>query len=199
MAGGGVGAAQKKSLELDAVIVFADEAGFSMVPCLKSTWAPVGKTPVVSHRNRWHRKVSVMGAIAIFPDGSDPQLLTDWHPDRHIKKEEAAAFLQRLVKHFAGRHVIVIWDKLMAHRSALVRQFVAGQPRLQTHHLPSYAPDLNPVEMVWSLSKYHRMANHGIDDLPTLEAQARRYVGEVGASPTLLNACIRHAGLARCA
>ena len=190
-----MGGAFKKSVELDAVIVFADEAGFSMVPCLKRMWAPVGKTPIVKHRNRWHRKVSVIGAMAIFPDGSAPQLLSDWHPDRHVKKEEAAAFLRKLLAHLAGRHVIVIWDKLQAHRSKLVRQVVADHPNLETHHLPSYAPDLNPVEMVWSLSKHHRMANHGIDDLPTLETQARRNVAQIGDNPQLLHACIQHAGL----
>lgn len=178
------------------MIVFVDEAGFSMVPCLKKMWAPVGQTPVVKHRNRWHRKVSVIGAIAIMPDGSSPQLLSDWHPDRHVKQEESLAFLQRLRATFADRPVMVIWDKLSAHRSKLVNDYAKSCQGLTLHTLPSYAPDLNPVEMVWSLSKHHRMANHGIDNLATLDAEARRHVKAVGDDPELLKACIRHAGLA---
>lgn len=177
------------------MIVFVDEAGFSMVPCLKATWAPAGRTPVVRHRNRWHRKVSVIGALAIEPDGSSMQLLSDWHPERHVKKEEVTAFLGKLLTQFPKRRIVLIWDKLQAHRSAMVKQFVAMHPRLKVHFLPSYAPDLNPVEPVWCLSKYHRMANHGIDDLDELCREAKRQVNRVADQQQLLRACVAHAGL----
>lgn len=186
----------KKSIRRNGVIVFVDEAGFSMVPCLKSTWAPVGQTPVVRHRNRWHRKVSVIGAMAIESTSGQAQLLSDWHPDRHVKQEEIVVFLRRLLEQIPDRAVMVIWDKLAAHRSRAVKEFVADHPRLELQYLPSYAPDLNPVELVWSLSKYHRMANHEIDDLTTLECTARDKVAQVGSDPKLLQACIKHAGLA---
>lgn len=174
-----------------------DESGFSMVPCVKKTWAPQAKTPVVRHRNRWHRKVSVIGAIAVEPDGSgDARLLSDWHPDKHVAKDEVVAFLNKLLLQYPDRPITLICDKLQAHRSALVKQFLAGHPRVGMHFLPSYAPDLNPVEMVWDISKYHGMANHGIDDLGELHAQAERQVRRVADEPSLLRACIRHAGLA---
>lgn len=166
-----------------------------MVPCLKATWAPVGQTPVVRHRNRWHRKVSVIGALAVEPDGSSFQLLTDWHPDRHVTQVEVAEFLGKLLAQFPDRPITLTWDKLQAHRGALVKQFVAAHPRLEVHVLPSYAPDLNPVEPVWCLSKYHRMANHGIDDLGELCAEAKRQVRRVGRKQTSLKACVAHAGL----
>jgi hypothetical protein len=186
----------KKSRQRGALIVFVDEAGFSMVPCLKATWAPVGQTPVVRHRNRWHRKVSVIGALAIEPDGSHVELLSDWHADRHVTKDEVAAFLAKLLLQYPDRPITLIWDKLQAHRSALVRQVLMDNPRMTMHFLPSYAPDLNPVEMVWSLSKYHRMANHGIDDLQRLHDEAVRQVQRVADGPPLMHACIKHAGLA---
>jgi transposase len=31
---------------------------------------------------------------------------------------------------------------------------------LWLENLPGYAPDLNPIELVWCMSKYHRLANH---------------------------------------
>jgi transposase len=173
-----------------------DEAGFSMVPCLKKTWAPQARTPVVKHRNRWHRKVSVIGAMAMEPDGSHVELLSDWHPDKHVTKDEVAAYLAKLLLHYPRRPITLIWDKLQAHRSALVKDFLSNHPRMRMYFLPSYAPELNPVEMVWSLSKYHRMANHGIDDLATLHAEAARQVQRVADEPSLLRACIKHAGLA---
>jgi hypothetical protein len=167
-----------------------------MVPCRKATWAPRGQTPLVAHRNRWHRKVSVIGALAMEPaDGSRLQLLTDWHPDRHVTQVEVAAFLDKLLKQSSDRPITLVWDKLQAHRGAMVKQFVADHPQLEVHVLPSYAPDLNPVEPVWCLSKYHRMANHGIDDLGELCAEAKRQVRRVGRRRRLLRSCLANAGL----
>lgn len=176
------------------MIVLVDEAGFSMVPCLKRAWGPVAQTPVVRHRNRWHRKVSVIGALAIEPDAS-MRLLCDWHPDQHVRQPEVIAFLGKLLKQLPRRPITLIWDKLQAHRGKAVRAFVEDHPRLSMHFLPSYAPDLNPVERVWAMSKYHGMANHGIAQLDELCTEARRQVARVANEPRLLRACVEHAGL----
>ncbi|GAU71386.1 transposase [Streptomyces sp. NBRC 110611] len=45
-----------------------------------------------------------------------------------------------------GGPIVVIWDNLNVHRSAASQQWAAGQDRLTIIQLPSYAPDLNPVE-----------------------------------------------------
>ena len=176
-------------------MVFVDEAGFSMVPCLKKPWAPEAKTPVVRHRNRLHRKVSVIGALAIDTSDWSMKLLSDWHPDKHVTKVESTEFLAKLAKQFPRRNITLIWDKLQAHRSAMVREFLDKQSNIQMHFLPSYAPDLNPVEPAWSQSKYHRMANHGIDDLDELHAEAKRQITRVARSKRLLKGFMKHAGL----
>ena len=48
-----------------------------MNPSIKATWAPRGQTPVVVYRNRHHKKVSVLGALALSPLGT-VSVLTDW-------------------------------------------------------------------------------------------------------------------------
>jgi transposase len=171
------------------VIVFADEVGFLMNPCVKGTWAPKGKTPVVQYRNRHHRKVSALGAIALHADGR-LELLTDWYPDRYVRAAEARSFVDRLLAHFPNQKITLVWDKLQAHRSKLVKEAViASGGRLTIEHLPSYAPDLNPVEGLWCLTKYHRMANHGIDNVEELHAEAKRHVDAVGSEERLLKSC----------
>lgn len=77
-----------------------------------------------------------------------------------------------------------------------MRELVAEHPRLDLHYLPPYAPDLNASEMLWCLSKYHRLANHAISDVDQLHAQAQRVIGQVATQPQLLRACFKHAGLA---
>jgi len=176
-------------------LAFIDEAGYSMIPTLKKQWAPRGQTPIVRHRNRWHRKVSVIGALTVGPDRGRCGLSLRWHPDSHVDQAKAVTFLEALVQQH-GPTLDVVWDNLASHRGKAVREFLIAHPGVRLHPLPPYAPDLNPIEGVWSLTKYHRLANHAIDDLDTLHAEALHATADVAAQPHLLHACIQHAGLA---
>lgn len=164
-----------------------------MNPSIKATWAKRGQTPVVVYRNRHHKKVSVLGALVLSPGGV-VSVLTDWYPGSYVRGEEAAAFLRRLVKDVPGP-IELIWDNLQAHKAPQVKAVVEEHARLTLHYLPPYAPDLNPVEPLWSQAKHHRMANHAIGDLETLEAEARRHVSAIAADQDLLKACFASADL----
>lgn len=185
----------RESRKRKSVLVFVDEAGFSMIPTLKKQWAPRGQTPVVRHRNRWFRKVSVIGAIGISADRRQVKLSIQWHPGEHVDQEKVVVFLESLAREYPGA-IDLVWDNLAAHGGKGIRAFQAAHPQVCLHRLPPYAPDLNPVEGVWSLTKYHRMANHEIDDLETLHARAEEAVADVAEQPDLLRACFRHADLA---
>jgi transposase len=167
-----------------------------MNPCLKATWAPVGQTPVVPYRNRHHKKVSALGALALTAASGALELLIDWYPGSYVRGEQAAAFVARLLAHIPAGPIDLVWDNLQAHKSPLVRQIAEAHPRLRLHYLPPYAPDLNPVEPLWCMTKYHRMANHAIDTLEELEATARRHVDAVAAQQHLLQSCFKSARLA---
>ena len=55
---------------------------------------------------------------------------------------------------------MLIWDNLNVHLRAELRAFTGAQPWLEVFQLPSYAPDLNPVEGIWSSLKRGPLANH---------------------------------------
>lgn len=167
-----------------------------MNPSVKKTWAPAGQTPVVVYRNRHHRKVSVLGALAYEPGKNDIQVICDFHPDAYVRAPQAAAFVHRLLAEYPGRRIDLIWDNLNAHRSKLVKELLSDHPNLHLHYLPGYAPDLNPAEMLWCLSKHHRMANHAIDNVEELSREAQRTISQVADSSTLKQSCFAHAGLA---
>jgi transposase len=176
-----------------SVLLWVDEAGYSMIPTLRRQWAPRGKTPVVKHRNRWYRKVDVIGGIALDQaDGLD--LVLHWHPGQHIDQQKVVEYLRALVAQF-GETIDIVWDNLSSHRGKLVRDLLAEHPSVQLHRLPPYAPDLNPMEGVWSLTKYHRMANHDIADLQTLQQRAEEAIADIADQPHLLRSCINHTGL----
>jgi transposase len=82
-----------------------------------------------------------------------------------IRTARVLDFLSHLPRHLPGR-LLVIGDRLPRHRARLVREFMAAQGgRLVTEYLPSYAPELNPVEYLWGYWKHHALRNFRPDDL----------------------------------
>ena len=72
-----------------------------------------------------------------------------------IASQQVVEFLQALERHI-DRPLLLIWDRLPAHRSWLVQEFLrASQGRIEQVWLPAYAPELNPVEYVWAYWKQH--------------------------------------------
>jgi transposase len=174
----------------------ADEVGFMMTPCVKRTWALKANTPEVPYRNRRQKKVSVIGAVALHSAAAAVDLVCDFHPDSYVRGEQAAAFLHRVLAEYPGVQIDLVWDNLSAHKGPIVKEVAASNPRLTLHYLPPYAPDLNASEGVWSLSKYHRMANHTIDTVEALHAEAAKHLDDIGRDPPLLRSCFQGAGLA---
>jgi transposase len=55
--------------------------------------------------------------------------------------------------------IVLVWDGLSAHKSPPIREVIAARSWLRVYQLPAYAPELNPVEKVWSTMK-RGLANH---------------------------------------
>ena len=64
-----------------------------------------------------------------------------------IGELEVIDFLKALVRHI-DRPLLIVWDRLPAHRSRLVREFIElSEGHIATEFLPSYAPELNPAQL----------------------------------------------------
>jgi putative transposase len=74
--------------------------------------------------------------------------------------ETLIEFLEAFHRHFAHDKVTLIWDGLPAHRSKAMMAWLSRQRRwLVVEPLPAYAPDLNPVELLWGNVKGVELAN----------------------------------------
>ena len=58
-----------------------------------------------------------------------------------------------------GGNVVLLLDNPNVHLKTELRAFTSAQPWLRMFQLPSYAPDLNPVEGIWSSLKRGSLAN----------------------------------------
>ena len=46
---------------------------------------------------------------------------------------------------------VLVWDNLPTHVGRAMRQLIAARACLTVLQLPAYAPELNPVEGIWSV------------------------------------------------
>lgn len=163
MGSGGLAEGKKNARRQHAWIVFEDESSVSDRPPIRTTWAPKGRTPVVTHPYRW-KKVSVAGALAYRWDGRRCRLVFQTKPDNY-NSAALVRFLRALHRSFRDRKVILVWDRLNAHKSKQMLRYLATQRHwLRIEWLPAYAPDLNPVEMLWGNVKGQEIANLEVED-----------------------------------
>lgn len=108
---------------------------------------------------------------------------------------EVIDFLQALVRHIATP-LLIVWDRLPAHRSGLVKEFLEGsQGHIVTEYLPAYAPELNPVEYIWAHWKQHELANVCPKDYWELSEVARQALRRMRRRPRLVIAFWKQSSL----
>ena len=139
------------------------------------------------HRQGRRDKVSVISGISVSPRRQRLGLYYQLYFD-NIGQEEVCFFLRELLRHVRGP-VIVLLDNSSTHQGQPLRQLLQQHPRLHIEHFPSYAPELNPDEGVWSLAK-RELANscpRGVDELME---DIIRSINGIRNSPAKLRGCI---------
>jgi transposase len=192
VAQGTLAAHKKGALKARKSLVFIDESGFMLQPLVRATWAPSGHTPVLKSWDR-HDRLTVFSALTISPVRGRVGLYF-MVQRTNAKSEDTKAFVRSVRRHL-GRDIVVIWDRLSAHRSAARQLEGASGSAYQFEFLPAYAPELNPVEYVWSESKYVHLANFLPRDIDHLETELEETLCTIGGRQEHLRACLAHARL----
>jgi transposase len=137
-------AIREQAAEAGATIWFADEAGVRSDYHAGTTWAPVGRTPVVRTTGARH---SVNLVSAVTAAGA----LRFAAYEGTFTSATFIDFCKRLL-HDTDRPVFLVVDGHPTHRSRAVKEFVAAtNGRLRLFLLPGYSPELNPDEWVWKV------------------------------------------------
>jgi len=89
---------------------------------VRATWAPKGRTPVLTHRFNWKR-LSMSSAIAYAPDGSDASMYFSMKPGS-FNQESLIEFIGDLRDLLEGDKATLIWDGLPSHRSHAMKAFL---------------------------------------------------------------------------
>lgn len=190
----GMAAGKKNAARRGAWLIFIDEAGFLMAPLARRSWAPCGQTPVLYQRTRSHQKVSIIGALALSPTRTRVRCYFRLHPNQNIVALLVVEFLYQLVRQIDAP-MIVVWDRLQAHRGKAVQAFLRAHPSVRTVLLPPYAPELNPIEYAWAYAKMNPMAQVAPADADELANTARHHMRNLARNQKVLRSFIQHSPL----
>jgi len=164
------------------------------MPVLRRTWAPCGATPTLSVRARSHEKVSGIGALVVSPRRRQITLALALYSRMNIRGPQVRRFLGHLARHVRGP-VILLWDRGRSHQHQRVRAWLAAHPRFHIVWFPPYAPELNPVELLWGYLKYGRLANLAPDTVEDIHRHVGRERRRLARRPQLLRSFFRHSDL----
>jgi transposase len=169
------------------IIVFIDESGLSERPCRARTWAPKGQTPVLQYSFSW-KQLSVIAGVSYW------RFYFRFFPGS-IKSPQIVQFLKALHSTI-GKKLLIVWDRLQAHRSRLVKEFVDGLNGQSPWSICRLMPrELNPVEYIWGYLKHHAMPNYCARDLTDLRQRASRNLRSMQRRRTLVTAFWKQAEL----
>jgi putative transposase len=137
-----------------------------------------------------------MAALMCYPPGGGPALARliwrtrpGWYHDR-----ELIDLLDHAHQRLAAS-IILIWDNLSGHHSGRMHAAISGRTWLEVVNLPSYAPQLNPVEGVWSHLDATVLANLAALTLDELQHAAQAGLRAIQHRPTLLDGFLAHTRL----
>jgi hypothetical protein len=149
---------------------------------------------VLTHPFNWKR-ASMAAALCYGVRGGGAQLAFHVQAGNY-DTDSLIGVLGQLRKFLGGEKATLLWDGLPAHRSRAMRAWLRTQRSwLVVERLPAYAPDLNPVEGLWSSLKAVELANLCGPTLGEVIVQAHRGIQRIRTTPHLAYSFLRHTGL----
>lgn len=176
---------KKKAKRVGATIYFQDESGIRSDFHSGKTWAVKGRTPVIEATGA-RFGLNMVGAIS--PRGQLRFMVVKGS----VASEEICNFLGKLM-HNAEKPVFLVWDGHPTHRSKKVKDYIASfNGKLEVFVLPSYSPELNPIEQAWNNVKGHGVGRKKIFGPDQLKAAILGRLRKLQKLPAIVISFFRH-------
>jgi transposase len=134
-------------------LVFLDESGCNTTLHRSYGRAPKGERLEAAVPRNWKENTTIIGALCLSETACWQAMVIEGACDRLAFE----TFIEVVLVPSLRPGQIVIMDNLNVHKSARARELVevAG---CRWEFLPTYSPDLNPIEGMWSKLKAHLRA-----------------------------------------
>jgi transposase len=187
----------REAFRRQAHVAFLDESGFMLQPLVRRTLAPRGKR-VLMRCSASHDRVSAISCVTLSPQAMRVGLYSWLYSNRNIHGEEVVEFLKYLTAKVPGEWTVV-WDGNNIHsKSKAVKAWLTLHPEVVAEVFPSYDPQNNPDEWVWSWAKYGKLCNLCPADLEELFDSVLDALEELKEHPSLLASFVLDAGVPLC-
>ena len=180
---------------------FEDEAGHALRTPKARTWARRGHTQVAVVSGKGSGRVSAAGMMCCKPGDRSRffyriRVHSGRKGERRSLSEADYAGLVTAAHQQLHAPLILCWDNLNTHISTTMRALLdAHRKWLTVVRLPSYAPDLNPVEGAWANMK-NGLGNLGWCGTPDrLAAIIKNRLKRIQYRPALIDGFLAQAGL----
>lgn len=111
--------------------------------CREHGWSQRGQRARGERPYRCWKTVSLIGAIRL---GERPRLMTH---RGSVNGQVFIRFVRRYLVPWLRRGDVVVMDNLNFHKMSAVRQLISAAGATPVY-LPTYSPELNPIEMWWA-------------------------------------------------
>ena len=162
-----------KSRQLD--LYYFDEAGFSLNPTVPYAWQPIGETTEIPSRRS--RQVNALGFLRL------DSKLRAYSVEGSIDSEVVIACFNDFCKSRRRRRpAFVVMDNASAHTSSEFERHIPlwEEKGLFLYFLPPYCPELNLIEILWRMIKYHWLPLKAYESLACLVRQLHEVFAKVG-------------------
>jgi transposase len=106
----------------------------------------------------------------------------------NLRGEHVILFLKQILRRIAGP-IVLVWDNHPIHQRRLVQNFIQSEPRLHIYSFPTCAPELNPMEFVWTYAN-HATENFAPHHLAELSTKIHSAIAKLRSSKHRLSACL---------
>lgn len=132
---------------------------------LKRSWSPRGRTPTARTSLNHHQRLNLFGALLVSPKLRKIRLSVRSF-QCNLRSEHTIVFLEQVLK-LGPDDIILVWDSHKIHISPQTQEFLDNHPRVHEYRFPTCAPELNPVEFVWTQISEHTasFAPHNMPEL----------------------------------
>jgi transposase len=127
-------------------LVFVDEMGTNTSLSPLYGWAKKGERAYCSVPRNLGKNTTLLSSMSV--EGMGPSLAVEGATNREVFE----TYVERVLAPTLRRGQLVVMDNLSAHKGERVRELIEGRG-CELLYLPSYSPDLNPIEEAFSKIK----------------------------------------------
>jgi transposase len=161
----------------NAYLLFGDEASFPQWGTLSYTWSRRGQQPEVKTSGK-RKAYKVFGLIDYFTGKFFAQAT-----EARLTSASYEHFLTQVLAQ-SERPIVLIQDGARYHTSKAMEEFfVQHADRLTVFQLPSYSPDLNPIEKLWKKIKEQETHLHYFPTYESLKEKVEQALVKFANAP----------------